>query len=970
VTNKIPNTPFATRLSGSARETQLRLRSIFQWKKKRPPVWLFAIIALVVLGCFGLISCQPEEPEQPQTPVEENADGDKHSDFFDGYQSDFNGYQYTGQTSFSFDDRGLTLWDVPENLVEELLFSNYYFAAAFEFDGLMAIQGDESLKIGAQNEEKNARDGIYFTDVTIHTLDVLSEEDFAPGGSYFADENQVRLFVDELSELVQEHGLKQYAVVYADLSWQWSEKALELGPQLGDGRYERLYLAGKVSEDANWLLYECFWGEYTLGRTYSAQDAMNTLVMSELFAASNISDLTAILGDEANATSQLLLPPAEEGQSFTAAYFTERGSYELVIAVWDAESNSIVGTPFRAANSGGTPKVEKHEWQGEQRLLYTANGADQGITGGQAGEIALRDGEMIWLWPVEGDIRDISHDPSGQPYQNYLEYWDDHFALMIPGGFEIFNENEEFGFYEGSPQQWEFRGEAISYYLDGRPLVDSDREQVRAWLEEFGRDGNNGMDRKNDSASWRILALDRSGMHKKCELMCVSEYDETAYLWAVLKIDHMRQEPLEVLDWEIGHASPEKISAEAASYNRMATARDRLILEYMQTRYPDDQVYFVESLKEEVEHGQTAIKTISLMGQSRLYDETIGAVYLVTVQRRVGYMNGGVQGYFDHILVLTRDNESKHNGILGEAVETGGKTVEEIVESMRVQLTPEGKPLLMDYFQNVHQHDRAYFLGEEPGVPQEDDLRIDSVRFLGSEVTHETTGEAYLVRASIYNERLESADGQPIIKWWPVDQEYYFVLGRAMDGELEEVRGQRYYIGDSIEHMILEESYGVSDWDVALRHDGNPYPHPLALGQWNANVLRFVEGEPTVEILEGWEPVYQDGDYWDRWSVDGLSVLRYYNSVEGTYRNNTIDLTRDDFETLRGIRVGSSRDEVMAAYPEAVENNYWGRYPDDLPLCWYANPEADLGPDVLGPAILFFFENDKVSKIILNDMFN
>jgi len=196
------------------------------------------------------------------------------------------------------------------------------------------------------------------------------------------------------------------------------------------------------------------------------------------------------------------------------------------------------------------------------------------------------------------------------------------------------------------------------------------------------------------------------------------------------------------------------------------------------------------------------------------------------------------------------------------------------------------------------------------------------------------------------------------------------VLGRAMDGELEEVRGQRYYIGDSIEHMILEESYDVSDWDVALRHDDNPYPHPLALGKWNENVLRFVEGEPTVEILDGWEPVYQEGDYWDRWSLDGLSVLRYYNSAEDTYRNNTIELTRDDFATERDIRVGSSRDEVMAAYPEAVENNYWGRYPDGLPLCWYADPEADLGPDILGPAILFFFENDKVSKIILNDMFN
>lgn len=62
---RCPNTPFATRLSGSAKETQLRLRSIFQWKKQRPPVWLFAAIAVVILGCMGLVSC-----EQPSTADE------------------------------------------------------------------------------------------------------------------------------------------------------------------------------------------------------------------------------------------------------------------------------------------------------------------------------------------------------------------------------------------------------------------------------------------------------------------------------------------------------------------------------------------------------------------------------------------------------------------------------------------------------------------------------------------------------------------------------------------------------------------------------------------------------------------------------------------------------------------------------------------------------------------------------------
>ena len=36
--HNVPCSPFSTRLSGSAKETELRIRSIFQWKKKRPPV--------------------------------------------------------------------------------------------------------------------------------------------------------------------------------------------------------------------------------------------------------------------------------------------------------------------------------------------------------------------------------------------------------------------------------------------------------------------------------------------------------------------------------------------------------------------------------------------------------------------------------------------------------------------------------------------------------------------------------------------------------------------------------------------------------------------------------------------------------------------------------------------------------------------------------------------------------------------
>ena len=70
---KIPNTPFSTRLSGSAKETELRLRSIFQWKKKRPPVMLVVLIAVLLLGiCGGLVSCEPAEvPEDLLNNIEQ-----------------------------------------------------------------------------------------------------------------------------------------------------------------------------------------------------------------------------------------------------------------------------------------------------------------------------------------------------------------------------------------------------------------------------------------------------------------------------------------------------------------------------------------------------------------------------------------------------------------------------------------------------------------------------------------------------------------------------------------------------------------------------------------------------------------------------------------------------------------------------------------------------------------------------------
>lgn len=52
---KVPYSPFCTRLSGSTKETELRIRNIFQWKKKRPPVIALVAAVLVVVFCGSLI---------------------------------------------------------------------------------------------------------------------------------------------------------------------------------------------------------------------------------------------------------------------------------------------------------------------------------------------------------------------------------------------------------------------------------------------------------------------------------------------------------------------------------------------------------------------------------------------------------------------------------------------------------------------------------------------------------------------------------------------------------------------------------------------------------------------------------------------------------------------------------------------------------------------------------------------------
>ena len=60
----IPRTPFSTRLSGSARETELRIRNIISGPKRRPPIPFLILVFSLCVFCGNIVSCQ-QQPAQP-----------------------------------------------------------------------------------------------------------------------------------------------------------------------------------------------------------------------------------------------------------------------------------------------------------------------------------------------------------------------------------------------------------------------------------------------------------------------------------------------------------------------------------------------------------------------------------------------------------------------------------------------------------------------------------------------------------------------------------------------------------------------------------------------------------------------------------------------------------------------------------------------------------------------------------------
>lgn len=279
---------------------------------------------------------------------------------------------------------------------------------------------------------------------------------------------------------------------------------------------------------------------------------------------------------------------------------------------------------------------------------------------------------------------------------------------------------------------------------------------------------------------------------------------------------------------------------------------------------------------------------------------------------------------------------------------------------------------ILTYYQQADPFHNTYWLSDLPAEPQEGDMALDSVTYAGEALLYETTGVAFWIQTSQF------LSGQ----WTPAPQRSLIVLSRGQDGSFQGVLGEP-TASFSIEGMEMKDIIHQTAWDlldieVCLFRDG--YPNPIGPGNWYDLFNPAYVGEPEVQILDGWEPIYSEGSYWERWSVEGFIALCYYSADQDTFSVNTLDVTREDFFTPRGIRVGATRDQVLAAYPEALTGNYWGKYPDEPDMLSYIPSSkhdlnqvtdfSDLESPAFGPAILFFFEGDTLTQITLTNMFD
>lgn len=316
------------------------------------------------------------------------------------------------------------------------------------------------------------------------------------------------------------------------------------------------------------------------------------------------------------------------------------------------------------------------------------------------------------------------------------------------------------------------------------------------------------------------------------------------------------------------------------------------------------------------------------------------------------YANAGERHYSEH-----PENTEIYEEILaslqvdyGDLPPYAPPTEEEVVEE-----------LILSYLRDtsVRPNWRYYFADDQPEVPEEEDYRIDSISYAGETVTYEALGVAYEVHYSRYLDTGASQGAEKVYGWREGDPYYIVLRHSGYDDNWVGVYGttDRLNTKHSVEETILEVVYGLQDIEVSINIDG----YPSFIGPWSSPPSIHNE-ERTTTVLEGWEPIHVEGNYWMQIDYPNLTAICLNHTEENRASIHSLETTRADVETYRGIPIGATRDEVIAAYPEIRDTTYWGYEGDYL---WYCDNDGGWGA-----SLIFWIEHDRVVKFELIDMFD
>ena len=258
---------------------------------------------------------------------------------------------------------------------------------------------------------------------------------------------------------------------------------------------------------------------------------------------------------------------------------------------------------------------------------------------------------------------------------------------------------------------------------------------------------------------------------------------------------------------------------------------------------------------------------------------------------------------------------------------------------------------------------QVYWAEDQPREPQEGDLRLDQVTYLGEAQLGDAIGAAYEVETSWYHK-------QAGVLHWSAAAPGIEVLRWTQDGTFLEDLGTPNFStrGLTVEQIIRQVEWNLLDWEASLWREG--HDQPIGIGTEVSHIMEVSDGEETIDVLgdEYAAPLYAAGDYYEIHSwADLLTVNCYHSQVGDRCSANHITCLHPDLYTPQGIHVGSTRDQVKGAYPEVRDDPYWQWEGDYL---WYQP-----GGGEFGPAILFLFQvngvvSDEVQAIVLVNMVN